>query len=162
MLKFSLYHGVRECNGNSPPVLNLCSCLTYAEQFRARLDLIEYKNICYCWEWTPVTQVVFTVHLQVSIDISDYRLIICTQHWWNQCGMCGILTSVLSATNRYVLVYRLRPRSMGNVATIAAYLPTFSFDSVSETHFEENNLANCESCPVAVGGAPICSISWHS
>ena len=39
---------------------------------------------------------------------------------------------------------------------------TLSFDSVSETHFEENNLANCENGPVAVGGVPICTRSRHS
>jgi hypothetical protein len=91
-------------------------------------------------EWTPVTQVVFTVHLQLSIDLLDYGLIICTQHWRNQCGMFGILTPALSATNRYVLAYGLRPHSVGNVATISAYLVTFSFDSASEIHFEEKTL----------------------
>jgi hypothetical protein len=50
--------------------------------------------------------------------------------------MFGILTSALSATNRYVLDYRLRPHSVGNVATISAYLVTFSFDSVPVIHFE--------------------------
>jgi len=113
-------------------------------------------------EWTPVTQVAFTVHLQVSIDLSDYGLIICTQHWRNQCGMFDILTSKLSATNRYVLAYRSRPHSVGNVATISAYLVTFYFDSIAEICFEENKLANCENSPAAVGGAPIFCTSRHS
>jgi len=51
-------------------------------------------------DWTPVTQVVFTVHFQVSIGLSDYGLIICIQHWWNWCGMFGILTPTLSATKQ--------------------------------------------------------------
>jgi len=80
MLKFSLYHGVRETSGNSPSVLNLCSSLTYAEQFRARFDLIEYKNICYCWGMNPGYPARIHSALQVSIDVSDYGLIICTEH----------------------------------------------------------------------------------
>jgi hypothetical protein len=76
--------------------------------------------------------------------------------------MFVILTPELSATDRYVMVYRLRPHSVGNVATISAYLVVFSFESVSEIRFEENNLANCEISPAAVVGAPICCTSRHS
>jgi len=124
--------------------------------------LLRIRAFVTAGEWTPVTQVVFTVHLQVSIDLSDYGLIICTQHWRNQCGMFGTLISALSATNRYVLAYRLRPRSVMNVATIFAYLVTFSFDYVSETRFEENNFANCGNSPAAVGGDLIFCTSRHS
>jgi hypothetical protein len=46
------------------------------------------------------------------------------------------LTSALSATNRYVLAYRLCPHSVRNEAAISAYLVTFGFDPVSEIHFE--------------------------
>ena len=76
--------------------------------------------------------------------------------------MFGIQTSALSATNTCVLAYMLRPPSVGNVEIISTYLVTFIFGSVTEIHFEENNLANCENSPAAFGGAPICCTSRHS
>ena len=112
---------------------------------------------------TPVIQVLVTVHLQVSIDLPDYGLKICTYHWRNQCGMFGIRPSAPPATNGYILVYSLRQHSVGNVVINSAYLGIFSLDSVSgNTFWEEQCYELRKKNVAAAGGAPICGTSRHS